>query len=424
MSASSAGGEMAVKRHRLAARRRALGFTQEALAERLGVDASTVRRWESGEIASGPHPWIRPKLAQYLQVSGEELDELLTEGDSLRANGAVGPAEHKDSIGVGPTPGMLQVERLRRGLHEALAGGAPREASLEDWELTVARYGAATRDRAAPLLLSDLSVDFGELQNTLDRCRSVSGLRRLTRVAAHMSGLMCLTLIKLDERKAFRGWARTARVAAAEADDPVTYSWVLAQEAYGHFYSDDFPEAVNVARHAKAVVPKRPGVGAVLAAALEARALAALGRAEASATLREAEAIFAALDNDAVTASAFGYNEAQLRFHEGNALTHLGDTKAALSAQDRALALLPAGDFMDRALTELDRAVCLARDGDASAAASGALDTLLRLSEQQRQGIISRRAEQLVAALPRQGQAPAPARELRDLLIIPARTEG
>jgi hypothetical protein len=36
---------MAVKRHRLAARRRALGFTQESLAERLGVHPTTVRRW-------------------------------------------------------------------------------------------------------------------------------------------------------------------------------------------------------------------------------------------------------------------------------------------------------------------------------------------------------------------------------------------
>ena len=79
---------------------------------------------------------------------------------------------------------------------------------------------------------------------------------------------------------------------------------------------------------------------------------------------------------------------------------------------------------MDRALTELDRAVCLARDGDASSAASRALHTLLGLSEQQRRGIISRRAEQIAAALSRPGQAPPPLRELRDLLMLPARTES
>ena len=81
---------MAVRRHRLAARRRALGLTQEALAERVGVDASTVRRWESGYIAGGPHPSIRRKLAEHLRISAWELEDLLTERDGL-----------KDSIGSG-----------------------------------------------------------------------------------------------------------------------------------------------------------------------------------------------------------------------------------------------------------------------------------------------------------------------------------
>src|SRR6267154_6282545 len=70
---------MADKRRRLAARRRSLGFTQESLAERLGVHPTTVRRWESGAIGSGPQPWVRPKLAEHLQVSAEELEELLAE---------------------------------------------------------------------------------------------------------------------------------------------------------------------------------------------------------------------------------------------------------------------------------------------------------------------------------------------------------
>ncbi len=76
---------MAVKRLRLAQRRVALGFTQEQLAERMGVDPSTVRRWESGVSESGPKPWLRPKLARHLQVSPEQLDELLAEGNDGEA---------------------------------------------------------------------------------------------------------------------------------------------------------------------------------------------------------------------------------------------------------------------------------------------------------------------------------------------------
>ncbi|MFI1966884.1 helix-turn-helix transcriptional regulator [Streptomyces pathocidini] len=66
---------MALKRHALARRRRAVGLTQEHLAEALRVERSTVARWESGKAE--PQPWIRPRLAQVLEVTPEELSRLL-----------------------------------------------------------------------------------------------------------------------------------------------------------------------------------------------------------------------------------------------------------------------------------------------------------------------------------------------------------
>lgn len=69
---------MPVKRQRFAARRKAVGFSQEQLAERLSIDRSTVARWESGETE--PQPWIRPRLARILQVSVDQLDGLLADG--------------------------------------------------------------------------------------------------------------------------------------------------------------------------------------------------------------------------------------------------------------------------------------------------------------------------------------------------------
>lgn len=68
---------MTVKRRALADRRKAVGFTQEQLAAHLGVERSTVVRWEAGETE--PLPWCRPRLAQALGVSLDILRGLLTD---------------------------------------------------------------------------------------------------------------------------------------------------------------------------------------------------------------------------------------------------------------------------------------------------------------------------------------------------------
>jgi len=63
------------KRVRLARSRKTAGYTQEAFAEALGVDRSTVVRWEAGDHE--PLPYLWPKMARLLAVSREELTELL-----------------------------------------------------------------------------------------------------------------------------------------------------------------------------------------------------------------------------------------------------------------------------------------------------------------------------------------------------------
>jgi transcriptional regulator with XRE-family HTH domain len=68
---------MARRRHRLAERRKAIGLSQERLAEAMGIDRGTVARWELAE--SAPQPWSRPSLARILKVSVDELAELLAD---------------------------------------------------------------------------------------------------------------------------------------------------------------------------------------------------------------------------------------------------------------------------------------------------------------------------------------------------------
>src|SRR5688500_5157572 len=80
-----------VKRPGLAAARRAAGHTQESLADKMGVERTTVCRWEAGETA--PTPWSRPGLAKLLGISNDHLARLLGEQGSKAISHSAPPGE-------------------------------------------------------------------------------------------------------------------------------------------------------------------------------------------------------------------------------------------------------------------------------------------------------------------------------------------
>lgn len=377
--------------------REAAGLAQAALAARIHVAKDTLGGWERAR--SLPPETIARTLDAALDARGTLLNDWLLARTPSTAHG---PAH---------------LERLRIALDGTLAAGAMNDSGLRDWDHTVARYAVASKDRGPAELLADLAQDIGEMRRLLERPHPATVTRHLTRVAAQLAGLTTLALVKLDDRPGFRAWARTARVAAEESGDPETCSWVLAQEAYGHYYSGDHGTAIAIAQLAQDRTRSAPRVGAALAAALEGRAHAALGdRTACTAAIGRAETVLAGLAGEATALTALGYTEAALRFHEGNALTALGDAAAAWAAQQRAIALFAPADYMDLALTRLDRAMCLVRDGDASGGAAVALEAVSALTGPRRAGIIARRARDVVGALPaRQRGLPAVV-ELREYL--------
>ena len=142
---------MPAKRHRFAARRKAAGFSQEQLAERLSIDRSTVARWESGE--TGPQPWIRPRLARVLQVSLDQLDHLLA-GSHLteapeRTNYAL---THPGSADLVTVAAHVVSARVRRELHGAEAEAAILMGQLV-WD------ASQRRDHASARLYLDQAID-------------------------------------------------------------------------------------------------------------------------------------------------------------------------------------------------------------------------------------------------------------------------
>lgn len=374
------------------------------------VSRRQFERWYAGQVKTEPHPDACRVLEHMFRYTIQELLAPAREGQELKAEEA--RTTRRDPLEADT------IEVARQCLDDALSEGVMSEASLEDWERLVIRYGRATRDRPTPVLVSDLRVEIAELGRAIQRHRSASALRRLTRVAAHMSGLMCLAFCKLDDRPSFRKWARTARLGAEEAGDPVTLSWVLAHESYGHYYSGDLQEALDTAQHAQDLVTRVPCVGSALAAALEARIHAIMGQQhETREALARAEKLLSLLAGDDLIPSAFGYNEAQLRFHEGSAYTHLRETKLAFKAQDRALELCGRDDYTDWALTRLDRATCLTYMSEIPSGVTYATETLIALTYSQCQGIIALRGREVLRTLPPGERRRPEACELRDVLM-------
>jgi transcriptional regulator with XRE-family HTH domain len=107
-------GEDMGARRQLAKRRRALGYSQERLAEVLGADRVTIGRWERGE--TDPQPYLRPRLAKALQTSAAELEALLSPEDDRPAPvppKAVSTEAHGAHAEVGYLDDMIRREFLR-----------------------------------------------------------------------------------------------------------------------------------------------------------------------------------------------------------------------------------------------------------------------------------------------------------------------
>jgi DNA-binding XRE family transcriptional regulator len=120
---------MTSRRHLLIQRRRMLGLSQEHLAGQLGVDRSTVVRWERGETA--PQPWHRPKIARLLTLTVEELDDLLTDSTAGRDQ----PSERLDHALANPaTADLISVACLREQVTSLASAydSAPSAALLAD----------------------------------------------------------------------------------------------------------------------------------------------------------------------------------------------------------------------------------------------------------------------------------------------------
>ncbi|MGV9267273.1 helix-turn-helix domain-containing protein [Kitasatospora sp. NPDC003701] len=168
------------KRSALAVQRDAAGHTQESLAEALGLDRSTVGRWERGK--GEPRPWQRPRLAEELGVGLGELKDLIQSASAATAS-------EQDMLSGDPTgksPARLAVPRSTAHVAGAQLGDS--NTHIIDW----AAAGPAGESRMAGGRLWATADEIDVAEGTLGMFRQLDhtyGARRYApRVAAYISG--------------------------------------------------------------------------------------------------------------------------------------------------------------------------------------------------------------------------------------------
>ncbi|WP_158840547.1 helix-turn-helix domain-containing protein [Saccharothrix deserti] len=416
---------MASKRARFASARRAAGYTQERLAGVLGVDPSTVRRWEAGD--SEPLPHVRRKLAELLTVSPDELAFLLEQAVPVGIMSIVPRSGAHDALTKLPVHGvsvptkptlMSVLDQTRLLVDQTLSAGLASATRLTLIEERVASHVTSYTRTAPVAVLQGVVPDLIEVQ-TLAAERQPAGIQaRLSEATAVLGLLSADALMKLGEISRARYWYGTARLAADDTANPRLQAQVRAQEAMLPYYYGRVEQTVVLAQAAQALLPQTICSAVALAAAAEGRALARLGNREgAEQAMHRAQQMVDQL-NEPTTDAAFQFNDKRLLLYLSGTLTYLGETTRARQVQAQALERYRADPAIaiDPALIRLDQAVGEASRGDAEGACELAVRTLEQLPPEHRTRIVLTRALDVVAAIPAAEQQRPAACELRELV--------
>jgi transcriptional regulator with XRE-family HTH domain len=233
------------KRPALAARRKALGYTQETLAEAIGVEKSTVSRWELGLTA--PYAESRIRLAKALGMSLVELDGIISHAfvdlesdvdvtvtpDESVSRGSVLDDEERifyaarrpSRVDSGVAAPLAAVLAAQRATEDAI-GSAPLIQPVMGQLATIENLVIEARGTARPAIL-DVSAQWAEFAGWLNT--SVGNLRDA------------------------RAWYDRAYEWATEANNPTLVSTTLSFKGNLAFLLGRIPPMIGLAQAAQRI---------------------------------------------------------------------------------------------------------------------------------------------------------------------------
>jgi len=350
------------RRDRFIDRRKGRGFTQEGLARMLGVEVSTVRRWEAG--ATSPQPSLWPAVAKALRITPAELSEILRQA-------APQPSLICSSDSEASSPAVSagsQAEAVRAfRLADQRVGGGPLYTTVMSYLTT----------HVGPELLAE--------SNTGQAFIAAAGLTEMVGWMAHDAGRdqvavlhfqRALSLAQVSGAPALiaQAWASRAHLCLHQGRNET--SLVASERAWQQLDGSEDP----------------PVRGRVLA--MRARAHAALGDpGSCRADLARAERLLTVGNTDSTSAWTSPFDVGSMASEAARSMCDVGDLAAATEYADLALKLRKPDRARARALAsltrarallgqgEIDQACTIARQVGQSASAIGSLVVAGQLNE-------------------------------------------
>jgi transcriptional regulator with XRE-family HTH domain len=313
------------RREALATRRELMGFTQEAFAAAVGVEFSTVGRWERGHLT--PQPWRRHRIAAVLQVSLERLEELLVSAAPPTGSHDAAPAS---------SGGKLEPDVVARDARDAagfvrdVTASRVSDAALEQIQHDIHRCSTEYVTRPLAELFNEIRQVRSEVFHLVRNNRLPNQMRQLYLEAGRASGLQAHVCLDLGDYSTAQVHAGTAFLCADLADHHDMRAWVRGLQSLIAYWDGRLADAVMFARDGS----RFPLSGSIAARlpGLEARACAALGDREGTVAAldRAEEAREAGRADEEV--GVFTFPLAKQAVYAGTALLTLRDKDFAARA--------------------------------------------------------------------------------------------
>jgi len=277
----------------------------------------------------------------------------------------------------------LALEATRHGVGIAMSERV--DSTVDEWTEIVHEHGFGYMTTPPDEMLEALMIDVVALQYaTTDLDDDDSKSRELVRVGALLCALTAMTLANLGRLREGRRWWRTSRKLADQSRDARTQAWVYGREIVRSLYEQRPIGAIlKMVDQFESTASTPPQDSMLEFVTGKAQVLALAGRrTEATECLPQLEQICEQLPRS-VTAdgdSIFGWSMDRLKFTQSYVYSFIGDYPMAAKAQHEAIKLYAPTYVRGPAQIELQRAICLARVGDAAEAASHAEAVISRLA--------------------------------------------